>query len=81
MSMAPFAKLLMPWRTAPARPATVSVARLTVWETPWSACETWSDTLFFSQLPKLKRGVWPSFTSVLKVVSAFHRWLEPREAR
>src|SRR5207245_8758619 len=81
MSMERFAKLLMPCRAAPPRPATVSVARLTVWETPCSACDTWSETFFFSQLPKLKRGPWPSLTSVLNVVTAFQRWLEPREAR
>ena len=72
-----FAKLLIPRGAATAR----LVAWVTVCETPCRAWETWSDTFFFNQLPKLKRGLCPSPTSVLNVATAFHTWLDPREAR
>ena len=77
MSNAPFAKLLMPRGAATTR----LLAWVTVCETACRAWETWSDTFFFSQLPRLKRGLWPSPISVLNVATAFHTWLDPREAR
>ena len=74
-------RLLIPSRTPPPRLAAASAPWPTVPESECSAWEAGSDTFFLSQLPRLKRGVYPSLASALNVATAFQRWLLPRDAR
>ncbi len=68
-------------RAALAKPCALLVELLTVLVTDFSAPETMPPAAL-AMLEKLQKcGWWPSFTSELKVCTAFQIWLDPREAR